>query len=179
MSARAKALLALMRNRDTVDREHDLDLILDEAGAPERVRLFRTSDQVITTGAVTDLIFEEAQFDNDNFFDLAGEPTRITIRTAGVYIFGAGINWSNTNAGGSFRVLRIDHNSLGRLVRFDDVRETATFPIGNLPMAVTGMMILSVDDFLTLKVQHNAGGDLTINDSAESSINFWAHRLSN
>lgn len=144
-------------------------------GYTENCRLKRVTDLSTVSGGVTSVPFESAEYDTNNFFDLA-EPTRMTFNTAGVYSFGFQSNWNNNNAGGAFRISRITGPG-GTLITFNDVRATGTFPLGNLPQNMASMQRFEEGDFITAQVQQNSGVNLSINDQADSSIIFWAARV--
>jgi hypothetical protein len=146
-------------------------------GYTQNCRVRRTSNQTLTTGGAANVIYESVDFDTDNMADLVADDDRITIRTAGKYMVGAGIEWNNNSAGGNVRIMSLRKNPGGAIAVQKDLRATGTFPLGSYPQTVATMQAFDVGDEILVQVQQDSGGNLDIQDDQEAAIILWAARV--
>jgi hypothetical protein len=146
-------------------------------GYTQNCRVRRTSNQTITTGGATNVIYESVDFDTDNMVDLAADDDRITIRTAGKYIAGAGVEWNNNNVGGTIRTMEMRRSVGGRLAQDKDLRAAGTFPLGSYLLSVSTLQNFDIGDEILVQVQQDSGVSLDIQDSQQAAIILWAARV--
>jgi len=118
-------------------------------------RARRTTHQTIGTGGpYTAIIFDITDFDNDSIWNVAN-PTRLTINTAGIYLFLAQTRWPAHAAG--YRSMYIEHSTAGVLVQ----EMTQQADANNIWRGHTASTWDCLeDDFVELKVYQNTGADL-------------------
>lgn len=97
--------------------------------------------------------WDTEQYDSDNMF-VAGAPTRLTVRTAGLYLITATWMWNSFATG--YRFHQIALNGGGVLTR--DTRNAVNGDITSAVVATQAQ--LAVNDYVELVVYHNAGGTL-------------------
>lgn len=146
-------------------------------GYTQNCRVRRTTNQTLVSGGAANVVYESADFDTDNMFDLAADPDRLTFRTAGKYMVGAAIEWNNNNAGGNVRIMSLRKNPGGALAVYKDLRAPGTFPLGSYPQSVTSMNDFAIGDEMTVQVQQDSGVNLDIQDDQEAAIILWAARV--
>lgn len=65
--------------------------------APSGARVYRNTTQTVANTTLTTMSYTTERWDTDNYWS-AGAPTRLTIPTAGTYLFGASVELANTTA---------------------------------------------------------------------------------
>lgn len=64
---------------------------------PPRCRVYKASSQSLATGAQAVLTWDSEVFDSDGMHDPSSNPTRLTVRTAGIYEITVHIEWEIKN----------------------------------------------------------------------------------
>lgn len=77
--------------------------------APAGCRARRSADQNVNSGALTTINFDTTDYDTDSMWAGAGQPARVRIHTAGIYLIIGQIHWSARNAG--YRGLLLWHSA--------------------------------------------------------------------
>ena len=67
------------------------------------VRVIRTTNQAITNGVVTSIVFDSQQYDTDSMW-INSQPGIVTIQTPGVYAIGGCIYWAAATTTGVRRI---------------------------------------------------------------------------
>jgi hypothetical protein len=79
--------------RSTADVWQQMGLFFD----PPACRVFNNANISVVNATPTDLTYNSELFDTDSMHDTAVNPTRITIRTPGIYLVQAGGTWQADN----------------------------------------------------------------------------------
>lgn len=144
-------------------------------GATETAEVTATVDQLVANVTNFILAFAAETFDNDTMHDNAVNNSRLTINTAGKWLFGFNGRWESDSAG--FRQISLKKNGttiVGRQMMQNsgagnDQQQCATFPLQDA----------IITDFFEIEVRQNSGGGLDMEFSASTPVpTFWAHRLS-
>lgn len=130
-----------------------------------------SSTQSMASGA--EVSFDTVLKDNDDMVDLGTNATRITIKTAGLYLLVMAVPYTDA-AGGSpaFRTWRIKKN--GSTEINGDVQPLFGATAQIVANAVT-VSSLAVNDYLEIETEHNASSNLvtrTANDGPKLSA-LW------
>jgi len=134
-------------------------------------RLRRSIDTTTVSGVWSIIPFDIVSYDTDNLHTAAPNPSYITIRTAGVYEFGASVRWIDDNVG--YRGIAILKNGATVLV-FNRIHPT--------PNAITVQMANTVsefdeDDYIELWAAQLSGGNLVLESKVDYTPVFWAYRI--
>lgn len=134
-------------------------------------RITRTTAQSIPNDNATPVAFTTKDYDTDAMVDLATYDTRITIKTAGIYITTAQYSFA-ANATG-LRGVRILLNTTLRLAM-------SLFPGSSLTDnrdSLAAVASLAVNDYLTLEVYQDSGGSLDLNPSSTTPASLAASKI--
>ncbi len=152
----------------------ELDISAD--GPDEACRVFHDANQSILSGVQTVLAFNSERFDTDAMHDNVTNNSRITINTAGKYIVACQIRWA-VAATADMRLLTITLNGVTTIANLPTGIEVYSNVI-QYAQALTTMHDFAAGDFLEAEVLQDSGGALNVTSQAQSSPEFWAHRLS-
>jgi len=121
----------------------------------------RLSNQAITNGGFVYVPMTAIRWDNNNFWSLTSNPTRLTFRSAGLYLVGATVQRA-TGTSGLTQVEIVQNNTLA-IAR-------ARLPAGTVPqyINVTGVQYFSEGDYVECGVFQTS---VTNQYQVE---NFWA-----
>jgi hypothetical protein len=125
---------------------------VDERGVPA-VRLYGTSHGALVSGVEALLTFDSESYDTDSMHDPAVNPTRITIKTPGLYRFSGQVSWP-TNANG-YRELIVRRN--GAIVAVAD--NSAAGPTQY--QQFQAVIMCAGGDYIEVGAIHSAGSNLT------------------
>lgn len=141
-------------------------------GPTEAARAFHSVDQAITNAVATVLAFNSELFDTDTMHDNATNNSRLTVNTAGKWLFGFNGRWENNSAGQRHvRLLKNGTTIVGQQQLQPTTAEheqCVTFPLQDA----------IVTDFFEIEVLQNSGGALDMESGGSPSQTFWAHRQS-
>jgi hypothetical protein len=121
---------------------------------PPMVRAVRSTNQSIGGVTETTVDWNAEDYDTDTMHDNSVNPSRITIKTAGIYLFAAGLNFGSATGSTTQIFLRLNGSSVfGRLIY--DVTSTA--------ISVSSMYKCAVNDYVEVRVYigntRNVGAD--------------------
>jgi len=134
-------------------------------------RLRDSTDELTATATWEYLNFDTESYDTDGMHEGVTNPSRITIKVAGVYVFGALIEWA-TNATG-YRLIQINLNRTTAIVR--DFQGAVS---GNATTSECGSTYeFSVDDYIEVRVYQTSGGNLNVVAGSDWSPVFWAYMI--
>ncbi len=141
-------------------------------GPAEAASAFHSVDQAITNVVATVLAFNSETIDTDTMHDNAVNNSRLTINTAGTWLFGFNGRWENNAAGNRrVRLLKNGTTIVGQQMiqpTSAEHEQCVTFPIQDA----------IVTDFFEIEVLQNSGGGLDMETAGDPSQTFWAHRQS-
>jgi len=122
----------------------------------------RTSTQTIPANTYTPIVINHVEWDNNAFIDLGAHPTRITFRSAGLYLVGATLNYQQ-NKNAERQVAFYKNNSIGFGFQ---IAEYTTSGWG--VMTTTSLMFFDKNDYMELLARTTDGSD------PASMAAFWA-----
>lgn len=176
-------LIAAVNNVDT-DQIADGTIVTADLGAlavtaPKigvlpRCRVFRSTAQAITTATSTAIAaFDSETHDTDTMHDLVTNTGRITVKTAGAYVFGGSAELGPSSAGaGPTRQIAIRLNGATFIAISD---HPANNSFGTRMRVVSSPWVCAVSDYFELVVFQDSGGAL---DVLANSADFDAHFVS-
>lgn len=133
---------------------------------PPMVRATRSTNQSITGATETTVDWNAEDFDTDSMHDTSVNPSRITINTAGIYLFTAGLNFGSST--GATTQIFLRHNGstvFGRTIY--DAAATAT--------SVAAMYKCAVSDYVEVRVYIGTGRNVGA-DAATYFSALWLGR---
>lgn len=134
-------------------------------------RLWRDEDLNIANTTWTYIPFNTVHIDTDGMANLGANPTRISIRTAGVYQVGCVIQWETD--GGGYRRATI---RLNRLSYVD--RDNRTPPPGVATVNhCINLYEFEVGDYIEVRVYQNSGAVIAQDGIVQYTPVFWAVRV--
>lgn len=134
-------------------------------------RVFYSSNQSIVNGGSGTILTFNTEIDDPGGFWDAGTPTRLTIPSAGNYIFGVGATWAGNSTG--YRELQVLLN--GTTVILSDDRS----PPGAVDFTHTtaGRRAFAAGEYIQARAFQNSGAGLNILGFTEFSPIFWIQRV--
>lgn len=136
---------------------------VDPAFVRPMVRITAPVQAGIANNTPTLVSFNTEVFDTDNMW-VIGSPTVITIRTAGLWVFGASSVWPGNTTGNRFMFWQYTSPS-GSITLIDSARDATT---GDMGFELNYQWHFEVGDILSLQVAQTSGGALNHN-----SANAW------
>ena len=140
-------------------------------------RARRTTDQAIADVTTTIMAFDAELFDTDTIHDNVTNNSRLTCRTAGVYIISATVQWEVDAVG--LRGIYILHN--GATVIADNQTLAVTDAATSTNQTISAIYSLAVNDYVELQVRQASGGSLDVQTAGNYSPEFmmaWVGRAS-
>ena len=137
-----------------------------------KAQVYHNADQSVANSTETALAFNSERFDNDTIHDTSSNNSRLTCKTAGLYLIVANVRWDANTTGG--RVLNI------RLNGGTKIAESAAAPTPSSVMShnLTTIYQLAVNDYVEVVATQFSGGPLDVKYVADASPNFMMVRLS-
>ena len=136
-------------------------------------RVYNSSDQAISNNTWTDITFDSERYDTDTIHDTSSNTERLTCKTAGKYIITGNFVFE-ASAAGADRSIGIFLNNTTYIATSCATPLHATLKARG---DICTIYNLSVDDFVTLRVQHNAGSDLNIDTGGNFSPEFSIQKI--
>ena len=132
-----------------------------------RCRVYLTANQSIPNDSFTNLNFGAETYDNDTMHDNSTNNSRITVKTAGVYILTAQINTANNSTGRrefglSKNGTRIATSFIGANTGGDRTVQIVTMPV-----------IAAVNDYFEAGILQTSGGALNSEGGGDNYYQSW------
>lgn len=115
----------------------------------------RATDSTIATATNTAITFTSETFDTDTMVDIAGAPTRVTFKTAGVFNVQGQLSFDGPNATGT-RAAWISTSTGLRL----GMQESGGQGAAGTRFALSGLFKAAVNDYVELYCYQTSGGNL-------------------
>jgi hypothetical protein len=131
-----------------------------------RARALCANGQSIGTRTPTPVAFDSEAWDTDGLHDAARNPTRLTARTAGLYVITAGLAWQSNPMGWRAAVLRLDGTVNAAWDQRLAVNGAETI------QAITAQHLLAVGGYVELVVEQSSGRSLTIGGRSQVETNL-------
>ena len=130
-------------------------------------RVYHNADQSIDNSSATKLAFNSEVFDTDTMHDNSTNNSRITINTAGKYLFIFHGSWSAAaTLDGQFTFLLNNTTTLGW------ERQA-----GQIASTIAAIVDCAVTNYMEVSVSQTSGGALNMRYLAEYSAYFYAQRV--
>ena len=131
----------------------DLEFLVD----PPACSVFASSDTVVATATDVLLPAPSENFDNDAMHSTVTNTGRITIQTAGRYLFFARIAFQASTAG-TYRAIRYKLNG-GSVVELNNAAPVADASVSTI-LPISWTLVLAASDYVEIWVRQNTGGNL-------------------
>jgi len=163
---RLAAIDRRLKHIESLERPNSANMLLWTSPA---VLCVSASSQTINNNTETAITFDAADvFDTDNMHNPSSNPSRITIQTAGAYLFIGSGTWASGSGSGTRQLwLRVDGTTTvtGSFVLF---RQTVS---GDAPGMITvGVAALEKDQYVEMCAYQDSGSKCTL--SAQSLAAF-------
>jgi hypothetical protein len=135
---------------------------------PPTCRVYRSTNQSITTATSTAITFNSERFDTDAMHDVVTNTDRITINTAGLYVISGNVTFDTSATG--IRELTIELNGTTAIARLSVGNRSDNYNIASVTCAYK----LAATDFVKLVVYQTSGGALNVLSQANFSPEFSA-----
>jgi len=136
-------------------------------------RLYNSTGETTIHDTLLYISFDTESYDTDSMHEGVTNPSRITIKTAGIYEFGALVRWV-ANAVGQRRII-IDLNRITNI--YMDEVDAVSDPARPTYNKAFSTYEFAADDFIEVRVEQTSGGDLDIAAAAAYSPVFWTHKI--
>lgn len=149
----------------------DLNKVRDDLNflySPPKCSLTRSAAKSIANSTTTQFDFDQEDYDNDTMHSNATNPSRSTIKTAGVYLIIGATTWTNNVTGR--RLSQFIVNGVTGLTGHD---QATVGGAGECSYVISQQRLFAVNDYVELNVFQSSGGALNVNCS------LTAHFLSN
>lgn len=122
--------------------------------------VYKTADQAISTGTVTDLTWNTESYDTDSIHESVTNPERLTV-PAGVtkVILRGNVEWQSNNVGSRQLTMQKGGAAFIGSGATELVGNDATLPEQNV---VSAIVTVVATNFFTLRVEQNTGANLNI-----------------
>lgn len=134
-------------------------------------RVYNSGNISINNAAWTQLTFDTERYDYDTMHDLVVNPSRLTCRTAGLYLIIANVEWQISQVGR--RLTRIILNG----ATWIGGDERAPQDTGYAAPCVSTIYELAISDYVELDVYQSSGGALNIVVDINFSPEFMMSRI--
>lgn len=135
-------------------------------------RVFCSIATNAASGSTTTVQYDNVRYDTDGMFD-AAQPTRLTCKTAGIYLLGGNVTFE-ADADGE-RLVRVIVNNLTVVnsVMLPPAKNTVTV------LNVSSLFYLNQNDYIEMQVFHNSTtlDPIPILASPAVSPEFWAQKV--
>jgi len=128
----------------------------DNAGGNPDIgcRLGNSNPQDIVTATSTAITFNTEIWDTDTMHDVGSNTERVTIKTAGIYILTANVEWESGKTG--YRQVQFVHHRGETSLQIAQIRDDASTAVAQ-KQCITTIYDLEVDDYITLTVRQTQG----------------------
>lgn len=142
-----------------------------EIDNPPCCRVTHSTNQAITSGPTTILVFNLERYDTDSMHDITTNNSRITFNTAGVYAVGGQVRWEGNDAGDRRLFIRV--NAGDTIASTEDSADQSD----EFDQNVNTQWKFAVGDYIELIAVQNSGSTLNVNKDASLSPEFFAARV--
>lgn len=152
-----------------VASQTDLQIVKDDLtflGTKPAARAYNLVAISIANNTPTALTFDSERFDTDTIHDTVTNTSRLTCKTAGLYLIIGNIEYASNAAG--VRDTQIRLNAVRTLV--GDVRTSSN--VGATSVSLSTLYQLAVNDYLELQATQNSGGALNVTAISTYSPEF-------
>ncbi len=134
-------------------------------------RVYNDAAIDIVTATTTALTFNQERYDTDTIHSTSSNTDRLTAKTAGKYIITGHIRWEDNAAG--FRVLLITLNDTTDIASVNKQKADVLSP----DMSIATIYELAANDYVTLEVHQNTGGNLEVLSVGNFSPEFAMQKI--
>ncbi len=140
-------------------------------GYTEGARVYNSGALTIATATPTDLTFDSERRDTDNIHDTGSNTNRLTCKTAGDYLIIANLDWEYNVTNRRFVRIKLDGTT--------DIASVEQDPgsVGYCGQHVSCEYYLAVNQYVTMNVYQNSGGNLDVNAIGNMSPIFSMRRI--
>jgi len=132
--------------------------------------VYHSVSQSITNATETTLAFDSERWDTDTMHDTVTNNSRITFKTAGLYLLNFSFEFPTHGTGYRYGLIRI--NGSGNPVAFES-KDSASVASG-VGFAIASLYKFAVNDYVEARVYQTSGGALNVTAAAPYSAEFSA-----
>lgn len=155
------------------DANGSISIVSVVASTAIGARVYHSAAQAIVTATPTALAFDSERFDTNAIHDTSTNNSRLTCKTAGVYVISASVQFA-ANATG----LRAVNIVVNGSVYIAPMRFMAVTDAGNASLVTnTTIYQLAVNDYVQVLVQQNSGANLNVLANGNFSPEFSMVRI--
>lgn len=133
--------------------------------------VYNSTNITIPTATWTVLTFNSELYDTDNIHDTSTNPSRLTCKTAGLYLITFNAYFvANTTGTRIFRLYLNGTTAIGQARGIPDA-------LGYCAIPATTIYQLTVNDYVEAQVYQNSGGDLEVKANAHDTPEFMMQRM--
>lgn len=135
-------------------------------------RVYHSEFQSVPSGSDTVLVFDSERFDNDNMHD-STNPSRLTCRTAGVYLITGHVVWSQPNANDAYEIFI----RLNGATKIASIKHQTTTIYSFIHHSIVTIYKLNAGDYVELVVKQSTGSSRLIYAYGNYSPEFAMARI--
>ena len=130
---------------------------LDYLANPPACRANRTTTQSLVTATATSILFDAEVFDTDTMHDTVSNTSRLTVKTAGLYIVTAGLGFAANATGVRVAWVNVNGSDATRIIQGGMTAVSAS-DVTDIPLAT--IYKFAVNDYMELRGYQTSGGNL-------------------
>ncbi len=125
---------------------------------------FHDADQSIANATATAVALNSETWDTDSMHDTSTNNSRMTFKTAGIYVVNANVQWANNTTGKREAFIKI--NGGDTILGNTEIGDATG---GSLPQNIGVIYEFDADDYVEIIVYQNSGGSLNLESPTNSS----------
>lgn len=143
------------------------------APAAKYAHVYRTTTQSISNTTFTVIGFDAEVVDGDGMHDNSTNNSRLTVVTAGVWVFGGCFGYDTNTTGQRQWIFRVNGSTLYAMARRG---APGTGGFNNAEVVTTPPLPLVATDYVEFGTYQDSGGSRTVS-STDPRPEFWAYRI--
>lgn len=125
----------------------------------------QSSAQSITSGTDVAISWDTEVWDNDSMVDIAGQPTRVTIKTPGTYRITGAAQFASNATGNRYAMVKLNGSAT---INSQDGRVAMSGAVTSLLTVVD--LVLVVNDYIELYVNQGSGAGLNVGGDVRTAM---------
>lgn len=132
-------------------------------------RVYHSAAQSIATATWTTLAFDSERFDNNLIHDPVTNNSRLTCKTAGLYLITAHLTFAYNNALSRSGAIRLNGTTF---IAIDSRMSAGLSSATDTHISLTTLYKLAVNDYVEVQVKQDTGANLNVNAGGNYSPEF-------
>lgn len=168
------------RQDGSVWQKSSVDSLLDSIDAiliPPACRVRHSVNLSVSSATLTVHPFDTERFDTDTMHDPTTNPSRLTCRTAGMYLIGCCVEWAASTSGYRLLLLRLNGTTGGPTNGYLAESLVDPAPTGETSQTLSVMVRLAVGDYVEILVVQTTGAALNSVAHGNTAPECWAVKV--